>query len=621
MILALLLGCEDELAIPLHFDGPSGAAWLDASDDLPFEDAVGFVSNSRSGKIVPLDLKEGRLLSDDVTASFLRASSLATGRGRQLRDVAAFAADGAVMLWSIDERGAVLVQVPYTTGVDGDGAPIEVEVTATEPEFFDEDGSGDSPTLGDIVVRAGYSTTEEWSVEYDGSRWWAVGEASGRQSAAPVSGETYTSDFGELEFVLEGKATAGDRFQFRTDTGVAEWRVDGRPIALAADATHLYVSVDSDTPLVDVLEPWSGAWIGRVALPDSAHPWRMAFSPAGELFVADARTAAVYRVRFATAGDPATATVETIPTTAPVLDVTVQTGTDALGAPFERLFVAPLGLQRVDVYDLSAGTWLDVNPVDAEVAGVDIGSPISGLAASTGLVATQQPTSWGAYPEVPVVVVTTQDGFTYLLDATTGCAVPTLRGPHGPNELLDSSDSFLYAELDDVGPTSDVSLVSDAATGEQVAVSSCAGVALTEVWTVTYDSALASWEVEGTQSGVQVARAHEDQRYVSDTGAISFLMLSGTAPPTQGDSFTFAVDRGVLGWSFADINEDGTLTSGLESYWEAPARPLTFEFLAGPTGGGWDPVVRKQMALVPSENSDEVGRVHLDGGKADVTWE
>ena len=47
MIVLLALACTDDLAIPLHFDGPAGAAWLPESDDLPFDRAVGFVSNSR----------------------------------------------------------------------------------------------------------------------------------------------------------------------------------------------------------------------------------------------------------------------------------------------------------------------------------------------------------------------------------------------------------------------------------------------------------------------------------------------------------------------------------------------------------------------------------------------
>ncbi len=618
MIALLLLGCEEDLTIPLHFDGPAGAAWI--ADPVAFERPVGFVSNSRSGKIVPLDLLEGRLLTDDTSASFLRASSIATGVGRPLRDVAAFAKDGAITVWAVDERGAVLVQAPYVTGV-ADGAPIEVEPTATEPVFVDADDSGDTPTLGEVVVRAGYTTTEDWSVEYDGTRWWAVGEVSGKQSAEPVPGETYTTDLGELEFVVEGEATAGDRFDLRTDTGLAVWSLDGRPVALADDGERLYVAVHGDSPQVGVIDPWSGAWLGQVALPAGAAPWRMARGVAGQLLVGDARSAALYVLDFAVPGDPTTATVTTVATAAPVVDVAVQSGDLGDGTPFVRAFVAPVGLHRVDVYDLLGGVWVDPNPVDAAVAGVDLGSPISGLTPSVGLVATPQPTTWGAYPEVPAVTVATQDGFVYVLDASTGCAVPTLRGPHGPNEVLDASDSFQYALLDDVGATSDVIMAYDEATGEQIAMSACPGVARTEYWTVTYDSGSASWEVEGSRSGIQVNAAYEDQRYVSDSGAVSFLLLSGTLPATDGDSFGFTVDRGVLGWSYADVNEDAALTSGLEAYWEAPGRPLGFQVWAGPTGGGWDDLDRKEMVLLPVENSDQVSRIHLDGGKADVSWQ
>ncbi len=621
MIALLALACVDDLAIPLHFDGPAGAAWLPESADLPFERAVGFVSNSRSGKIVPLDLVEGRLLTDDASASFLRASSIATGNDRQLRDIAAFASAGQVMLWAVDVTGAVLVQAPYIVAVGEDNVPEEVEPTASEPLFVDADGSGDAPTITDVAVRAGFTTTEDWSIEYDGTRWWAKGSLSGQQVGHPVSGETYTSDLGELGFVLEGDATVGDRFEIHTDTQVAEWTLAGRPTALADDGSHLFVAVDSADPLVGIIDPWTGAWLGSVALPADASPWRMTLSASGEIFVTDARSPALYRITFTTPADATTASVATIPTAAPLLDAAWQTGTLTDGTLFERVFVAPVGLQRVDVYDALNGTWFDPNPLDAEVAGIRISSPISGLAASVDVVRLQQPTSWGAYAEVPALTVSTQDGFVFVLDATTGCAVSTFRGPHGPNEILDSSESFQYALLNDVGPDSDVILAYDEATGEQIAMSDCPGLAPTELWTVTYDSPTVSWVVEGTISGPQTARAHEDQRYLSDTGAISFLLVSGTPPATDGDNFSFIVDRGVLGWSYTDRNEDGALTPGLEVYWEAPARPLGFQFLSGPTGGGWDDLDRKEMTLLPLENADEVARIHVDGGKADVSWE
>jgi hypothetical protein len=619
-MILFLLGCSEEFGIPLHFEGPVAAAWLPESDDHPFKTPIGFVSNSRSGTIVPLNLKEGRLLSDDMSTSFLRASLLAMGRTRQLGDLSAFASEDRIQLWTLDVYRGELLSVPYITGVDKSDAPVEVEPTATDPTFFDEDNSGDSPTLKALKLRAGFTTTETWSIEFDGERWWAKGSLSGTQEREPTSGSTYVSDHGEVEFSLQGEATTGDRFEFSTDTGVQVYTLAGRPTALHGDGDLLYVSVESDTPLVGVMDPLSGEWLGSVALPTGAHPWRMAAGPDGSVLVGDARSAVFYVLRFATPGDVSGATVESVVTAAPVIDLAWQSGALADGSTFSRVFVAPVGLQRVDLYDLDAGAWVDVNPADSEVAGFQLGSPVSGLAASIGTVRMQQVTDWGAYPEVPAIVVSTQDGFTLMLDATTGCGVPTEIGPHGPN-LASVSDGYTWAYLDDVGPTSDAVIAADAATGEQVTLSQCAGVARSESWSVTYDSAAVGWRVEGTLSGVQEGWAFDGQRYVSDNGAISFLVNAFSPPPTDGDSFSFYIDRGLLGWYFTDDNQDGGLTAGGEASWQAPARPMTFSYLAGPTGGKWDQVDVKEMAVLPVQNSDEASRLYLDSGKAEINWE
>lgn len=618
-VLLVLLGCEDTPHIPLHFDGPVAATWLPAGSDVPFDGPVAFVANSRSGTIVPLDLEEGRLLSDDPAASFLRASALPTGQARALRDVAAFALEGRVQLWALDASADVLVSVPYTTGVE-DGAPVELAPTVSEAVFVDADGSGDDATLDGVEVRAGFTTTEAWSIEFDGTRWWAKGSRSGTQEAEPVVGEPYQTDHGELAFTLGGSATLGDRFELSTDTGLLEFTVAGRPTALLGTGDRLLVSVESDAPFLAVLDPWTGDALGTVPLPAGATPWRLARAPDGTVFVADSRSPAVYVLSGDAANDPAASTVSVLSTAAPVVDLAWQAGNDADDLPFERLFVAPLGLHRVDVFDLVAGAWVDPNPGDADVAGVDFGSPISGLAASAGEVWLQQENAWGALPRVPTVVVSTQDGSVFQLDAGTGCAVVSARGPHGPNEVLDSSTTFAYAALEDQGPASDAEMLVDAATGEQVAVSSCGGVARGEAWSVVYDSASVSWIVEGSLSGEQVARAYTDQRYVSDTGAISFYIAGGTLPPTDGDRFRFEVDRGLLVMSGIDNDEDGVIATG-DSTLEAPARPLAYQDTVGPTGGGWDEVVRREYALVMAENADVVARCHLDAGVAQVGWE
>lgn len=616
---ALLVGCDETPRIPLHFDGPVAASWLDESDDLPFDRPIGFVANSRSGAIQVLDLIEGRLLTDDPNVSFLRASALATGQARQLADIASFAKEGAVTVWALDVANGQVLMVPYTTGVDSD-QPVEVVPEAGEVSFVDADASGDSASLTGLALRAGFTTTEDWSIEFDGERWWAKGSRSGTQNTVINPGESYTSDKGEVEFLLEGNATAGDRFEFRTETGLVEYTYGGRVAAMLGDESLLYLSIEGDSPHVAVVDAFSGAYVGQVALPVGASPWRMARSSDGRLFVADSRLPAVYILSADVAATPSSALVESLVTAAPLVDVAWQAGNDASGVAFEHLFVAPVGLQRVDLYDLVAGEWVDANPADPEVAGVMLGSPVSGLAASINPVWLQQATSWGALPRVPTIVVATQDGYVFQLEAATGCGVVSERGPHGPNEVLDASESFLYAELDDQGPVSTASLLVDDATGEQISVSACGGVARGETWTLTYDSASVSWGVVGSLSGPQTRPAYSDQRYVSDIGAISFLILSGSAPATDGDRFTFNIDRGLLSFAGTDSDEDGVIGTG-DSAWEAPGRPLTFSARVGPTGGGWDEVDQREYAMVTAENSDVVGKLFLDAGKSTEDWQ
>ena len=57
----------------------------------PFEEPVGFVANTRSGLIVPVDLKHATLLSDQVAAPFVRPRWVSTGSARILGQLAAWA--------------------------------------------------------------------------------------------------------------------------------------------------------------------------------------------------------------------------------------------------------------------------------------------------------------------------------------------------------------------------------------------------------------------------------------------------------------------------------------------------------------------------------------------------
>ncbi len=611
LALLVLAGCaEDQDLIPLHFTGPVAAAVLPA-DAGPWEAPAGFVANSRDGTIVPVDLKMGRLLNDDPTASFLRAAALTTGHERILSDVAVVAGDNVVTVWAIDQAFEQLLQVPYVTAVE-DGWPVEVEPTATEPTFVDADASGDAPTLSDLTVRAGFTTTEDWSIEYDGSRWWAKGSRSGIQVKEPVPGRAYQTDDGELSFTLEGEATEGDRFEVRTDTGVLEYTFDGaRPTALLAHEGRVYVSLASEQ--IVVYDGLTGEYLGQVGFGAGTQPGRMTVDPEGRLYVADALHPQVWLVRFDQELDPALVSVETIPVAAPAIDLAWQGGVDRWGEPFDRLLVAPVGLQRVDVYDTATGSWVDPNPFTQSIEGVFLGSPIVGLAASVGDTFLPHETAWEGNARVPTLVASTADGFAYVLEASNGCAVFDDLGPYG--EPTDSTAGYIY--LDDQGEASGSTFAIDADSGWQVVGSTCGGVTRSETWTVIYDSATLSWEVEGSLSGVQEARAVEGERYLSDTGAISFLIRSGTLPATQGDRFVFVMDDGLQVFRGSDEDEDGQITPA----WESPGRPVAFETLSGPSGGGWDDVDIKQYALLPVTNTDIAARLHLDTGKTEVLWE
>jgi hypothetical protein len=78
----LLAGCEFQEPGAPNFDGPTGSDVLVPEDNDLFEEPVGFVANSRSGTIVPIDLKYGILLDDQYAASWLRPRVVATGDER-----------------------------------------------------------------------------------------------------------------------------------------------------------------------------------------------------------------------------------------------------------------------------------------------------------------------------------------------------------------------------------------------------------------------------------------------------------------------------------------------------------------------------------------------------------
>ncbi len=603
--LLLLLACTTSQDRFAHFSGPVAATTL-AEGVGPFDVATGFVANSRSGTVVPLDLKGVRFLSDDPSASFLRASAIPFGDERILADVAVYAEPTAVDVWTIDNASGLLLRAPYVISVDEDG-PREVEPDDSGVLFVDADGSGDAPTITDLELRPGLTTTEDWSIVYDGTRWWAEGSASGKQDREPIAGERYWSDNREVEFDLQGEATLGDRFEFHTETGVRGFDLGARAMALLADDGALYVSL-ADGRIV-VMDAATAAVRDTIVLPTGSQPTRLVLDDAGVLYAADAALPQVHLV----SGADGARQVTTLVTAAPLIDVAWAGGLGQDGTPFRHLFVLPLGLGRVDVYDTENARWVDPNPVTPEVEGIPLGAPLTALAASAGPTQLQIPTEFGAWPEVPTILVSSGAGVVYVLDASTGCYAATDEGPKGPNRYTDDLDSVLQYE--DLGTPSSESIVFDVDTGAYVVASACAGVLQSETWFVTYDGALLSWEVEGSKSGVQGRRAYDDARYVSDDGAISFLIVSGALPPSTGDSYTFTTDANVLTYSST------TTADGQEPIaWAYPGRAVGYALEGGPTGGGWDEYDVKQYALLPVLNADITAQLLLDEGVSVAFW-
>lgn len=611
-ILALLLACTQTSVVPLHFDGPIAAATL-AADDGPFREPTGYVANLRSGTVVPLDLKHGRLLTDDRVASFVRASPVAFGTGRLLSDVGVVGSGNEVVLWAIDNARGVAVRAPYITSVDAEGVPSE-QVPDVEAPAFALGAEGSDLTLRQLAAHAGRTTTETWTFAWNGRAWNAAGSRAARQVAGPVAGVPWQSEGGEISFVLEGTPREGEQFTVETRSGLTEHPVGARAMALAVHAGVVYVSgADGRVALFDGV---TGAPRGEVSLPAGAQPGRMSAAPDGRLFVADGNLPVVWRLRFDLDPDPASVPVERVDTTGPVVDVAWQGGLDAEDAAFDHLFVAVLGTQRVDVWDNAAGAWFDPNPMTPGVEGIDLGSPITGLSASLGAVKLARMDAWGAIPRVPTVLAAAGDGKVYHLEGATGCAVTDIQGPHASL----ASDGSATVALQDLGATSNADLVIDDESDLAVVPSPCGGVTRSESWTVIYDSAKLGWVVEGTRSGVQGRMARSGERYVSDTGAVSFLVVEGALPPTDGDRFAFTMDAGLQVFRCSDNDANSACTS-VDTNWDLPGRPAAFETYNGATGGGWDEVDRRQYMMLPVTNTDIVARLRLDAGDSDVKWQ
>lgn len=612
-LLLLALACGQTAYVEGNFDGPRGVDVLLPDDGGPFYEPVAVVANARSGSLVALDVKHGQLVADQGASPFLGTALVPTGRARILGDVVVWAPTvDTVTLYAADARGRVLIEQPWVEGLEADGRLVlRQPVLVGEPEHLDADSSGDSARFERLELRSRYAAQEDWTFTYDGQVWQLEGSQSGKmllpaQTMAPyeVLGEAF-------EALISGSATAGDQLRFSVDRGLVEHDLGGHIESLLPLRGLGLVLASVSQPeeglgAVVVFDPAQGSVVGSLPLPAGALPGRLAADPSGELvYIADRRQALAYEVLL-DPSDPTQSAVRVLDMPAPLVDLAWQ-GDEG----YEHLFVAPAGENRVYLYDLAADRWVDVNPWTAAVDGLRLDAPVSGLSAAPDAVRTLQETAWGARVSARLVAIATYDGAMLLAHGDTGCLAWDDYGPYG---VIDDDVPF-----DDESPASDAWIEVGGSTERAVQVNPCAGIARTETWTATFSAFENAWVVRGALSGEQVGRAITDERYTSDAGELSFLILSGARAYSEGDRFNFAVEDGVARVS-GDLNDDGQIYTGERSI-EAPARPRVVSYLAGPTGGGWDEVNRKVMAVWPITNSDNVLRVNLQSTEIEAVWD
>ncbi len=560
VLLLSLWACEPDSAAERQLNAPVAAAIL-PGDVSPFGRPMGLLSNSRGGTVVPVDPSRGWLLSADSAAPFLADPGLAFGARRVLGDVATWSPDGEVV-WVVvaDTRSGTLLSTTWIEGVDEKGEPVQMV-----PEH---DAETEAPTLLDVMLRVGRTTTETWTLAWDDGGWDVEGSVSGPQVERAQPKVAYTSDQMEVRFTAPVGAK-GDVISFSTDTGVLSHDLGGTIQSLVGiPGTGLVAATVLDLAtgqgrmvLWDMLV---AEVISTLDLGDSSVPLRVALAEGGEVFyVSDAALPVVYEVVLGFDGSEGSPSLDLLRS----LDMPGQVRELAWaeGEGFDRLFVAVDGEGAVHILDLDTETWFDANPWTAEVDGVQTGSPIQGLAATGRRVETPQQNSFGGVLRDEVIAIATLAGEMWFLAAQSGCLVETASGP---TSFLDPDRAFV-----DAGSVSNPVMESTGFASRPVQFNTCAGVVWDEQWVATYDENLGAWEVEGSLSGVQSQLALEDERFVTDMGTISFLIRSGSAPSSAGDRFHWRTVSGVAGVTGIDRDGNGELDLALRH----PGRPVSFD--------------------------------------------
>jgi hypothetical protein len=599
----VLGACDDTRRNYNRFDGPTDLAFLEPG--VFFEVPVAFASNFRSGRVSKLDLKRTQLIVEDSPAPWMSSPDIAFGADRALGEIALSVREERVDVWVADDSRDQLLRAPYIVALTAEGNPTwQRPELSGEPQWLDAEGialdAASMPQLSGLRLRAGRATTETWTATWTGHSFELRGSSSGLQSQRAVPGTPYESDFGELAFTasLGGLIPeVGSTVTFHSDSGVEAADAGGLVTDLLAptpDSDWIFATVlpESGPGFVAVWDALTFVELDRLELPEGASPESLAVGHTeGVLWLADSAEVAgggrIFRLDYVP-GDLDTLALTEVPVPEPAIDVVAGRDPDAPG-----ISVAAAYSDAVWLLDALSLEPVDINPTTAALDPTHVGSLIAGLAASERAVETaildEGDTRLPAYG----VMVTTFGGALYWLDAATGCQV--FGTPAGA--YLEVTPELIDTTFGDVGFSSNPQLVFDEVSERAVTTHACGGVSRTEAWRVIYQEEQQSYEVEGTLSGVQQNRAREGERYLSDDGSISFLILPGTRPTTDGDRWTFPINDGVTAPAIQEL----------------PGRPLVFTELFDDRDGDWWRVREREIAVIPHAGNDVVLWVDIQG--------
>jgi hypothetical protein len=653
--LALAMACRKPPPYDGAFEVPVAAAVLQPELGSPWSEPVGYVANARGGQIVPLALKHGTFLTDDDFVSFLPSNELPTGGARVLDSVATWASpecadarqpgapldsDCRVTVFAGDSHNATMVEVPHVIRIEG-GFPVEGwvddegehidgptfdrdgdgdnAITADDVSFFDADGSGNAVTLGGLALERGWTTTEHWSVSFNGDGNWTVsGSRSGRQEHFARTGVGFIGDKRRVAFTINGEGSCGsdargetvcDHFEFDTRSGVVEHDVGGTPLALltSPDRSKLAMIVQDlaiDAPLIRIYHPDTGALDAPVPLPNDAVPNRISWGEDGaRLFVADRGRTDAWSIDTANGN-----AITEIPLPFRTLDVA-----NLDGEAGDLLFAVSDDGFTVYKVDLATGALADLNPYLPGDQGMEFDAPVNGIEAIPLRHLYTSYDDSGVRESGRSIAIALSSSRTVFMEETSGCLMPDQFGPRTYISGSYGTQADYQPNFDeDYGPV----LAQNELNNRHVMVSTCAGTAKPENWTLRYDLSQLGWTVEGNRSGLQQNVAIEDQRYISDDGSVSFVVRAGGVPSFPGWEMSFTILDGVAS-VLGDPDGDGLPEWVLGN----PADPVFFHYTVGPTTGDWKKVDDRAFVLGIGTGSDRVGRIDPQEADVDIAWQ